>query len=135
MSKGEVPDYPDEGLGDDEVFGTEAPKDAVTKALGALSGKVSSEKAVSDAAMRAMFAKKAARTIHDSLKQKAKRMFIIVYIDILIWYRVPNKFQKKGKNRNFAYFYFKKKIREINLKIFFAIRNILGHPVYWLFID
>ena len=84
MSKGEVPDYPDEGLGDDEVFGTEAPKDAVTKALGALSGKVSSEKAVSDAAMRAMFAKKAARTIHDSLKQKAKRMFILVYTRLIL---------------------------------------------------
>ena len=80
MSKGEVPD---EGLGDDEVFGTETSKDAVTKALGALSGKVSSEKAVSDAAMRAMFAKKAARTIHDSLKQKAKRMFILVYIRLI----------------------------------------------------
>ena len=74
-----------EGLGDDDVFGAkqEAPKDAVTKALGALSGKVSSEKAVSDAAMRAMFAKKAARTIHDSLKQKAKRMFILVYTRLI----------------------------------------------------
>ena len=82
MSKGELAD---EGLGDDDVFGTkqEAPKDAVTKALGALSGKVSSEKAVSDAAMRAMFAKKAARTIHDSLKQKAKRMFILVYTRLI----------------------------------------------------
>ena len=82
MSKGELAD---EGLGDDDVFGAkqEAPKDAVTKALGALSGKVSSEKAVSDAAMRAMFAKKAARTIHDSLKQKAKRMFILVYARLI----------------------------------------------------
>lgn len=67
---------PDDGLGDDDVFDTnQEAKDTVAKALGAL-GKAPEGKSVTDAAMRAMFAKKAARTIHGSLKQKAKSMSV-----------------------------------------------------------
>ena len=65
---------PDDGLGDDDVFDTNQ-ENTVTKALGAL-GKAPEGKSVTDAAMRAMFAKKAARTIHGSLKQRAKSMSV-----------------------------------------------------------
>ena len=54
-----------EDFGDDEVFGQEA-KDKMP------AGNNAAEKNISDAAIRAMFAKKAAKTIHGSLKQKLK---------------------------------------------------------------
>lgn len=54
-----------EDVGDDDVFGQEA-KDKMP------AGNSVAEKNISDAAIRAMFAKKAAKTIHGSLKQKLK---------------------------------------------------------------
>ena len=76
---------------DDEVFAHKSEvKDVLGKAFGGSkagsgSGLGPAGSDISDNAMRALFAKRAARTIHGSLKQRMKSKFVYIDLDLFIF--------------------------------------------------